>query len=217
MTSSLVGGAHTALIIGWVLFQIADQHSRMALADLSTSPLLVAALCSLMRVSRALFISPMYIRPHAATRNLVYDVGLLLQWISIFDLHQLLLLSIYRKPTHPDRYLHFSFHHSRHVKEGVVCCLFHRARTVAQGENVKAEEEHLRGVLEGNGYPEAFLRTASKLCTVTEPTVEPRTTAFIPYVAGLSEDVRQVCRQYNIRTIFRLASTLRGQLIQGKD
>ena len=25
-----------------------------------------------------------------------------------------------------------------------------------------AEEEHLRGVLEGNGYPETFVKTASK-------------------------------------------------------
>ena len=34
-----------------------------AMADFSSSPLLVAALCSLMRVSRALFVSPMYTRP----------------------------------------------------------------------------------------------------------------------------------------------------------
>ena len=69
------------------------------------------------------------------------------------------------------------------MKEGVVSCLFHRARTVAQGENIEAKE-HLRGVLEGNRYPEALLRTASKPRTVTEPTEEPRATAFTPiYVA----------------------------------
>ena len=39
-------------------------------------------------------------------------------------------ISIYRKPTHTDRYLHFSSHHPRHVKQGVVSCLFHRVRTI---------------------------------------------------------------------------------------
>ena len=39
-------------------------------------------------------------------------------------------VSIYRKPTHTNWYLHFSSHHPRHVKEGVVSCFFHQARTV---------------------------------------------------------------------------------------
>ena len=34
-------------------------------------------------------------------------------------------ISVYRKPTHTDRYLNFSSHHPRHVKEGIVSCLFH--------------------------------------------------------------------------------------------
>ena len=80
-----------------------------------------------------------------------------------------------------------------------------------------AEEEHLRGVLEGNGYPGTFVKTASKPRRAAEPTEEPRATAFIPYVAGLSEDVRRVCRRYDIRTVFRSSSTLRGQLMRVKD
>ena len=126
-------------------------------------------------------------------------------------------VSVYRKTTHTDRYLHFSSNHPRHVKEGVVSCLFHWARTVAQGENMAAEEEHLRGVLEGNDYPETFVKTASKPCRAAEPTEEPRATAFIPYVARLSHDVRRVCRRYNIRTVFRSSSTLHGQVMQVKD
>ena len=111
-------------------------------------------------------------------------------------------ISVYRKPTHTDRYLNFSSHHPRHVKEGIVSCLFHRARNIAQRENIPVEEDHLRGVLEGNGYPEAFVKMASRPHTAREPAEEPRATAFIPYVAGLSEDVRRVCRRYNIRTVF---------------
>ena len=92
----------------------------------------------------------------------------------------------------------------------IVSCLFHRARNIAQ-------EDHLRGGLEGNGYPEAFvIAMASRPHTVREPAEEPRATAFIPYVAGLSEDVRRVCRRYNIRTVFQSTSTLRGQLTKVK-
>ena len=124
--------------------------------------------------------------------------------------------AIYRKPTHIDRYLHFASHHP-HVKKGMVSCLFHRARTVAQGENVAAEEL-LRGVFQGNGYPKAFVKTASKPHrAAAEPAEEPRATAFIPYVAGLNEDVRQVCRRYDIRTIFRSSPTLCRQLMRVKD
>ena len=108
-------------------------------------------------------------------------------------------ISVYRKPTHTDQYLNFSSHHPRHVKEGIVSCLFHRVRNIAQRENIQVEEDHLRGVLEGNGYPQAFVKMASRPHTAREPAEEPRATAFIPYVAGLSEDVRRVCRRHNIR------------------
>ena len=56
---------------------------------------------------------------------------------------------------------------------------------------------------------------ASRPHTVREPAEEPRATAFIPYVAGLSEDVRRVYRRYNIQTVFR--SAFCGQLTKVKD
>ena len=49
-------------------------------------------------------------------------------------------ISIYRKTTHTDRYLQYSSHHPEHVKRGTASCLFHRARTVAVGENIQKEE-----------------------------------------------------------------------------
>ena len=82
------------------------------------------------------------------------------------------------------------------VHKGAQSCLFHRARNIPQGENIQVEEDHLRGVLEGNGYPEAFVKMASRPHTVREPAEEPRATAFISYVGGLIEDVRRVCRRY---------------------
>ena len=33
----------------------------------------------------------------------------------------------------------------------------------------------------------------------------------VPYVAGLSEDIRRVCRRFDIRMVFRSSTTLRNQ------
>ena len=52
-------------------------------------------------------------------------------------------ISVYRKPTHTDWYLQYSSHHPMHIKRGVASCLFHCARTVATGDNIRREEEHL--------------------------------------------------------------------------
>ena len=48
-----------------------------------------------------------------------------------------LSISVYRKSTHTDRYLHFDSHHPVHVKRGVVKCLFNRAEKVTtEVENI---------------------------------------------------------------------------------
>ena len=39
-------------------------------------------------------------------------------------------ISVYKKPTHTDQYLHFESHHLTHVKRGVVTCLHDRAREI---------------------------------------------------------------------------------------
>ena len=39
----------------------------------------------------------------------------------------------------------------------------------------------------------------------------------IPYVAGMSEDIRRVCRKFNIRVVFKSGQTLRSMLTKVKD
>ena len=125
-------------------------------------------------------------------------------------------ISIYRKPTHMDRYLHFESHHPTHVKRGVVRCLHDRAREIiSTQDNLQKEVDHLARVLKQNGYPASFIRDAS-----TPPMQETADTSgrdeeqekekeplvVIPYVAGMSEDIRRVCRKFNIRVVFKSLS-----------
>ena len=64
-------------------------------------------------------------------------------------------------------------------------------------------------VLKQNGYPANFIRNASALSsqeTADSPDEgqeeEKGPVVVIPYVAGMSEDIRRVCRKFNIRVVF---------------
>ena len=134
-------------------------------------------------------------------------------------------VSVYRKPTHTDRYLHFESHHPTHVKRGVVRCLHDRARRViSTQDNLQKEVDHLARVLKQNGYPANFIRNASapptqETADVSSPGEEQEKgpLVVIPYVAGMSEDIRRVCRKFNIRVVFKSGRTLRSMLTKVKD
>ena len=133
-------------------------------------------------------------------------------------------ITVYRKKTHTDRYLHFDSHHPRHVKRSTVNCLYNCTRSITQQEeSLQQEESHLMNTFIGNGYPRAFVKAASipkpprQMDKADKTNEEKPPTAFLPYVAGVSERIRRACQDFNIRTVFRSGPTLRGLLtIKGK-
>ena len=135
-------------------------------------------------------------------------------------------VTVYRKPTHTDRYLNFQSHHPSHVKRGLVRCLYDRARSVTNSEdNLQKEEDHIARVLKQNGYPGAFIRSSAlpppqdaEESLETEPQEEDRPPlVMLPYVAGVSEDIRRVCRKFDMRVVFKSGRTLRTMLTKVKD
>ena len=136
----------------------------------------------------------------------------------------MLTSTVYRKPTHTDRYLHYTSHHPVHVKRGVVRSLYDRARRVTNMESdLGREEDHLHRVFSNNGYPEAIIRAGSEGSPgrreeeVRDEQGDKPLVVTIPYVSGLSEDIRRVCRRFNIKTAFKSGMTLRAQLSRVKD
>ena len=127
--------------------------------------------------------------------------------------------------THTDRYLHFKSHHPTHVKRGVVRCLHDRAKgIISTQDNLQKEVDYLARVLKQNGYPANFIHNASapptqKTADVSNPEEEQEKgpLVVIPYVAGMSEDIRHVCRKFNIRVVFKSGQTLRSMLTKVKD
>ena len=51
-------------------------------------------------------------------------------------------VTVYRKPTHTDRYLDFRSHHPSHVKRGLVRCLYDRARSITTRQEDLQKEEY---------------------------------------------------------------------------
>ena len=45
----------------------------------------------------------------------------------------------------------------------------------------------------------------------------PRTTVTIPYIAGVSEEIRRVCLDYDVRVAFKTGRTLCFKLTRVKD
>ena len=124
-----------------------------------------------------------------------------------------LYATIYRKPTHTDCYQDFHFQHSSHVKTELVKCLFDRATNTTTRHDSLRPEHHLARVLKQNEYPNIFIQFSSKPARMNvEATRAPPleewhrlTLVMHPYTEGVSENVRQVWREFGMRVVFRSA------------
>ena len=109
--------------------------------------------------------------------------------------------------------------------------MFDRARRVVTGEdNLEKEYSHLNEVFKNNGYPDDFITRPSKsshhltvssispVSAEEEEEKEKRVkTVVILYTKGFSEDIRRVCRRYDIRVSFKSSPTLGSWLTRVKD
>ena len=128
--------------------------------------------------------------------------------------------TVYRKKTHTDRYLSFKSHHSAQAKRSTVMTLLKRARDVTSDRHLlKKELKHLQGVMLNNDYPTGFLKRCRTLKPKerSEDEHKPLSTTKLPYIEGLSEEIRRILRGFNIRTVFRTIDTLGRILTRVKD
>ena len=67
--------------------------------------------------------------------------------------------TVYRKPTHTDRYLDYNYNHPISAKLSVMHTLIHRAKQVCSSPELLAKEmDHLQKVLQDNHYPTQFFQ-----------------------------------------------------------
>ena len=73
-------------------------------------------------------------------------------------------VSVYRKPTHTDRYLAFNSSHPISAKKALVRALMDRAENVCSYPDILVKEiEHLGKVLHYNNYPQWMIDKWGKL------------------------------------------------------
>ena len=70
-----------------------------------------------------------------------------------------IVLDVYRKPTHTDRYLDFNSHHDNRHKASTASTLLHRALSLPNSaEGKKRELNYVQAALESNGYLSKFIK-----------------------------------------------------------
>ena len=133
-----------------------------------------------------------------------------------------LITSVYRKPTHTDRYLNYGSNHHPRIKSGIVKCLAHRARTVCSKDTLEKELNHLQGVFESNNYPPSLVskhlhqRERKLANNIDADDIEKQHLLVTPYVKGLSENIERRCKHINVKTVFSSKRTLRSELVNVK-
>ena len=124
-----------------------------------------------------------------------------------------LTTSVCRKSTHTDQYLAYDSRHPQSVK-----CLYERAkRLVTKPSVIFEEKKHLSSVPVSNGYPSSFLQKLTKTGkpnNSAEPANEFKATAVLPYVKGLSEQLRRCLQQQGVRAVSKSETRLRSQLVR---
>ena len=86
-------------------------------------------------------------------------------------------------------------------------------RLVTKPSVISEEKKHLSAVLVSNGYLLSFLQKVTKARkphNSAEPTTEFKSTAVLPYVKGLSNQLHR-CLQQGVRAVFKSETTLRSQ------
>ena len=100
----------------------------------------------------------------------------------------------------------------------MVACLVNRAITVSSDQTARdAELKRIHKIMEANGYPRKFVERNIKKqlkClrkkTAHAPEEEKMITINIPFINGLSEEVRRVARMAGIRCTFYTPHTLKS-------
>ena len=80
-------------------------------------------------------------------------------------------VTVFRKQTHTDKYLHFNSHHPASAKRAAVRSLFDRARNITLRKEDLRKEEHLTTTFRQNGYPLPFICAISS--SIQKPSAPP--------------------------------------------
>ena len=112
--------------------------------------------------------------------------------------------SVYRKPTHTDKYLAFDSHHPNCNKKSVTRTLLTRTECLPSSYDSKEKErQHALRVFKDNGYSKTFLLNCCKPVTPLRDTSvgEVSSTGFevVPYIRAVTENMKRILASHNVK------------------
>ncbi|XP_026325750.1 uncharacterized protein LOC113234614 [Hyposmocoma kahamanoa] len=126
--------------------------------------------------------------------------------------------TVYRKPTHTDRYLRAGSHHYPAHLASVPRTHINRVLKLCDPDYIDVELNHVKDVLVGNGYKWKQSWRVANASTRPRPESAERVVAYLPYVRGVTDVIGNLLRRrYSINTIFRPLTQLRQLLRSPKD
>ena len=128
--------------------------------------------------------------------------------------------SVYRKPTHTDRYLHRNSNHHPSQKYGIIKTLTERARRICEPKTLNAELEHLKNALMTNGYSEQEIRKSmrqKRKKTEANNQNQPSGKVFLPYIPRVTDRIGRLLQKENIKTIYKPTRKIKECLRSAKD
>ena len=120
--------------------------------------------------------------------------------------HSFLSTTVYRKPTHTNRYVHNTSHHPKH-KLTVAKTLLNRVNTHIKDKTQKhCELQNTRNTLRLNGFP-------TRTTFLTAGQQQSHNTQYnhftsIPYIQSTSEKVRRILNEAGVKVAMRLVRTI---------
>ena len=130
-------------------------------------------------------------------------------------------ISVYRKPTHTDRYLDFNSHRELKHKISTASTLLNRALNLpSTAERVRKGLTHVSNALKSNGYPSATISNILKKKSTSEVIPSPEELvgmffkwtdppdsqngfAVLPYIKGVTEPLTRILNNNGIRATTR--------------
>jgi hypothetical protein len=130
--------------------------------------------------------------------------------------------TVYRKPTHTNRYLNAKSHHHPAQIASIPITLSIRSKRIADAENLNNEYKILENALLKNGFDrsdilKAWNRNPGDKKAASKDKERALGTAFLPYVKGTTDRIRKILSKENINTIFDTDKKIGTLFKTGKD
>jgi hypothetical protein len=125
--------------------------------------------------------------------------------------------TVYRKPTHSDRYIHYTSSQAWKEKAGTIRTLKQRAHDYCSNDNLLKEElNHLHKAFIENGYPDHLVsRILHQDNKQTQRQTDPTRMFYVPYHPRTRRLCKILEKQFNMDVVYTKTTTL-GDLIMKK-